>query len=241
MDLIFEELDYQESPLGGICLRRRADPRLDGVIIYEVLLGEEFLMSSLFTEAEVQLAQRALATLDGEALDVVVGGLGLGYTAAAALEDERVASLQVIELMPAVIDWHERALVPLGERLYTDPRCRFHCADFFSLALSAGQGFPSTAKTGPVHAVLLDIDHSPAHWLNSDNSRFYTEAGLSSLATKIHPGGVFGLWSNDPPDDAFTRRLETIFTAVQVEVVAFQNPYTGDTATNTVYLARRPD
>jgi hypothetical protein len=90
MTLDFEELDYQETPLGAISLRRRADPRLGGTIVHEIRLGEEFLMSSLFTAGETQLAKLGLAALDGDDLDVVVGGLGLGYTAAAVLEDEAV-------------------------------------------------------------------------------------------------------------------------------------------------------
>ena len=82
----FEELDYQETPLGAISLRRRSEPRLNGEILYEVKLNEDFLMSSLFTEAEIQLAKLGLATMEGSDWDVVVGGLGLGYTAVAALK-----------------------------------------------------------------------------------------------------------------------------------------------------------
>ena len=78
MALEFEELDYQETPLGEISLRRRSEPRLDGTIVYEVKLGDEFLMSSLFTASEIQLARLVLAALDGAELDIVVGGLGLG-------------------------------------------------------------------------------------------------------------------------------------------------------------------
>jgi len=118
MTHIFEELDFQKTPLGEISLRRRSDPLLDGRILYEVKLGEEFLMSSLFTEAEIQLAQLGLASLEGNALDIVVGGLGLGYTAAAVLDNSNVRSLKVIEVMEPVIDWHRRGLVPLGTKLW---------------------------------------------------------------------------------------------------------------------------
>ncbi len=85
MALIFEELDFQKTPLGEISLRRRSEPRLDGKILYEVKLGDDFLMSSLFTDAEIQLSRLGLAALDGSELDIVVGGLGLGYTAVASL------------------------------------------------------------------------------------------------------------------------------------------------------------
>ena len=101
---MFEELDYHETPIGAISLRRRSEPRLGGKILYEVKLGEEFLMSSLFHEAERQLSKLGLRALEKDDLDVVVGGLGLGYTAAAALEDPRVRSLVVVEYLAPVIE-----------------------------------------------------------------------------------------------------------------------------------------
>ena len=233
----FEELDYQETPLGNISLRRRSEPRLEGKILYEVKLGDEFLMSSLFTEAEIQLAELGLAELEGSELDIVVGGLGLGYTAVAALKNPSVRSLIVIEVMEPVIDWHRRGLVPLGKELVSDPRCTLVHADFFDVASSSGMGFDRSDTKRLVHAVLLDIDHSPSHWLNPGNSDFYTLQGLRKLAEKLHPGGVFGLWSNDPPDAGFTRLLDTVFQSSETHIVTFPNPYMGGESSNTVYLA----
>lgn len=234
----FEELDYQKTPLGAISLRRRADPRLGGKILYEVKLNDEFLMSSLFTSAEIQLAKLGLAMLEGTSLDIVVGGLGLGYTAVAVLEDPSVRSLTVVEVMEPVIDWHRRGLVPLGKKLVSDLRCTLVHADFFEIA-SSSSGFDRAAPNRLVHAVLLDIDHSPSHWLNPENSAFYTATGLRNLADKLHPGGIFGLWSNDPPDAKFTRLLDTVFQSSESHIVTFPNPYSGGESSNTVYLARK--
>lgn len=239
MTIDFEELDYQKTPFGEISLRRRAEPRLHGKIVYEVKLGDEFLMSSLFTTSEIQLARLGLAALEGSGLDVVVGGLGLGYTAAAVLENPAVASLTVIEVMEPVIDWHRRGLVALGKELTSDPRCTLVHADFFDLAGASGSSFDPTDPARLVHAVLLDIDHSPSHWLNPENSAFYTAPALRNLADKLHPGGIFGLWSNDPPDDEFTHLLETVFQSAQSHIVTFPNPYTGGESSSTVYLASK--
>ncbi|NKB38767.1 MAG: spermidine synthase [Gammaproteobacteria bacterium] len=237
MSLLFEELDYQSTPLGEIVLRRRADPRLQGLIIYEVLLGEEFLMSSLFTEAEIELASLALQGLPENSVDVVVGGLGLGYTAAAALQEPALKSLKVIEVMEAVIKWHRQEMVPVGQTLNKDSRCELVHADFFAQAMADSDGFDDSGEK--VHAVLLDIDHSPKHWLNSENQSFYSKTGLQAMARKIHHGDVFGLWSNDPPDAEFTTLLESIFERVEYHVVSFANPYTEGQSSNTVYLAHK--
>ena len=234
----FAELDYQETPLGAMSLRRRSEPRLDGKVVYEVKLGEEFLMSSLFVEAEDALAAIALQSLDAEELDVVVGGLGLGYTAAKALENEAVRSLLVIETMAPVISWHRLGLVPLGDKLALDSRCSLVHGDFFELAASSG-GFDADNPDRLFHAVLLDIDHSPSHWLDTGNSAFYTGAGLTALAASLHPGGVFGLWCNDPPDEAFSSLLNDVFASAEFHLVTFPNPYTGGQSSNTIYLAYR--
>lgn len=239
MTLEFEELDYQKTPLGDISLRRRSEPRLDGKILYEVKLGEEFLVSSLFTESEIQLARLGLAEFKDTELDVVIGGLGLGYTAVTALENPSVRSLIVIEVMAPVIDWHRRGLVPLGKTLLLDPRCCLVHADFFDVAASQNTGFDRTNADRLFHALLLDIDHSPSHWLNPGNSAFYTPQGLSNLSEKLHPGGVFALWSNDPPDAEFTRRLNSVFQSAEPHVVNFPNPYSGGESSNTIYVARK--
>jgi len=233
---MFEELDYRETPLGAISLRRRSEPRLGGKVLYEVKLGEEFLMSSLFVEAEEQLAILALQSLDTDKLDVVVGGLGLGYTTAKALENEAVRSLLVIEVMAPVISWHQLGLVPLGDKLALDSRCSLVHGDFFKLAGSSGSFDPDNSRR-LFHAVLLDIDHSPSHWLDASNSAFYTDSGLTALAASLHPGGVFGLWSNDPPDEAFTGLLNEVFSSAKSQRVTFPNPYTEGESSSTIYLA----
>ncbi len=231
---MFAELDYRETPIGGLSLRRRHDLKL-GADVFEIKLGDEFLMSSLFTASEIALANLGLAGLTGPDLSVVVGGLGLGYTAQAVLAHDNVGSLIVVDFLQAVIDWHKEGLVPLGAELTADPRCRFLQGDFFALAASA-QGFDAGRR---FDAILVDIDHSPDALLDEGNAAFYGEAGLSRLAVHLKPGGVFGLWSNETPDAAFTARLARVFTDARTEEVTFHNPYQDRPFTQTVYLGNR--
>src|SRR4051812_38821235 len=165
----FEELDRRPTPLGEISLRRRLEPTLH-VDVFEASLGDEFLMSSLFTEAEVALARLGLGPLEGVDLDVVVGGLGLGYTADAVRADPRVRSLVVIEALAEVIDWHRRGLLPVSAGLTGDARCELVEADFFATVTGA---LPfSRDAPGRVHAILVDIDHSPQRLLDPANASF---------------------------------------------------------------------
>ncbi|HUF84775.1 MAG TPA: spermidine synthase, partial [Acidimicrobiia bacterium] len=139
MSAHFEEIDRRPTPIGEMSVRRRLEPSLQ-VDVYEVKLGDEFLMSSLFTVSEIELAKLALAEVPGTGLDVVVGGLGLGYTARAVLEDLRVRSLTVVEAVGAVIEWHQRQLLPLGVELTSDRRCRLVEGDFFAM-VAGSRGF----------------------------------------------------------------------------------------------------
>ncbi|MEY2585471.1 MAG: hypothetical protein QOD80_1497 [Verrucomicrobiota bacterium] len=234
----FEELDYQKTPLGDLILRRRRMLSLGGLEVYEVKLGDAFLMSSLFHEVEEALAHFGLGDLKGDRWDVVVGGLGLGYTAAAALEHREVASLLIVDALQPVIGWHQRGLVPLGETLTRDPRTRMVNADFFARARTA-DGFDPEQPGRQFHAVLLDIDHSPRDLLDPRNATFYQPDGLTALAKHLHPEGVFALWSDDPPDDEFLENLGRVFATVRAHEVTFPNPVLESESASTVYVAGR--
>jgi spermidine synthase len=235
MSINFEELDYQETELGQLILRRRRMLSLEGAEVFEIKLGDSFLMSSLFTKVEIALAELALAELHAGKLDVVVGGLGLGYTARAALENPAVKSVVVIEALPAVIDWHRRGLVPLGAQLTSDPRCRFLHGDFFRLADCAALDPENPGKR--FHAILLDIDHSPRALLHPRHGSFYEAKALRRLAAQIHPGGVFAMWSDDPPEEEFLKALDLAFGSSRAHMVQFHNPLLDCDAASTVYVA----
>src|SRR3977135_2721557 len=180
MSVYFEELDFRPTPMGVLSLRRRRQ-LTSGLDIFEIKLGDEFLMSSAFTVAEIELARLGLAALARADLDVVVGGLGLGYTAHAVLENPRVRSLVVVDALKEVIEWHEQGLLPLGQQLTADPRCCLVNGDFFAMAHSA-DGFHSNAPRRRFDAVLVDIDHSPTNLLHPRHAALYQRPGLARLA-----------------------------------------------------------
>ncbi len=298
MSRLFEELDYRVTTIGELSLRRRRDLET-GRDIYEIKLGDEYLMSSRFTVSEEALGRLGVCEHPGPdrgGLSVAVGGLGLGYTARAALATGRVAEMVLIEALEPVIDWHRQGLLPVGRELAADPRCRFVCADFFALLGGLSVGTAAGAREGcavprvlqppaagteevqrPAPArpegregrpegaappsgrpppgteegldpeqpgrrfdvVLLDIDHAPDRHLDPRNASFYGPEGLRRLAANLAPGGVFGLWSDDPPDQEFPATLRSVFSTARAEKVCFHNPRQDRTVVQTVYLARR--
>jgi spermidine synthase len=233
---LFREIDFQPTPMGDLMLRERWDPiaRQD---LLEIKLNDEFLMSSLFTVSETALGTLAMADSQLEEMDVVVGGLGLGCTALAVLEDPRVRHLVVVDNLPQVIDWHRRHLIPAGATLATDERCRLVHGDFFAGMRPDGE-LDAENPGRRWHAIVLDVDHTPSHHLHPSHADLYTPAGLARVIERLHPGGVFALWSDDPPDERFLSVLGDAFAEARAEVVTFDNQLTGGTSSASIYLAR---
>jgi spermidine synthase len=231
---VLRELDFRQTPLGELVLRSRSSPSLGGKTVFEVLLDGEFLMSSEVTASETALAQLALQQLHSSELQVLVGGLGLGHTAATVLDDPRVRKLAVLEYLPPVIEWHQKGLVPLGGRLVADPRCRLELGDFF-----AAMRTPPAGAADRYDAIVVDIDHSPESLLQAGHAEFYSPGGLAALRQHLHPAGIFALWSADPPPETFLRQLEAAFERVSVHPIEFFNPFVHEVDENSVILAQR--
>jgi spermidine synthase len=231
----FEVLDHVDSELGELVLRRRRIAMLDDEIVHEVQLNGEFLMSSLFHAAEDALAHLGVEAHGGSCLDVVVGGLGLGYTAAAALACKQVASVTVVEYLAPVIGWHREGLLPLGKVLAEDERVRIVQGDFFAMA-AGGTGFDPEKGGRKFDAVLLDIDHTPSHWLHARHGGFYSRDGVLAMAAHLRPGGVFAMWSDGGPEAGFLEVIGSVFAKVLAHEVRFPNPITGGESASSVYV-----
>src|SRR5260370_6403065 len=125
MSAYFEEMDFRRTPMGVLSLRRRRQLS-SGIDIFEIKLGDEFLMSSAFTAGEVALSRLGLAASARTNLDVVVGGLGLGYTEQSVLGNSRGGLLSDGDAVADVIRWHQQGLLSLGKQLMLESRLRFH-------------------------------------------------------------------------------------------------------------------
>lgn len=224
-----EILAYEDTPLGLLCLRRRTRPGGRSEQVTEITLDHEFLMSSLHTDSERALARTAVAMHGGADLRVLVGGLGLGYTAAAVLDADAVASVEVVEYLPQVIAWMREGLVPLSERLRLEPR----------LSITRGDVYERLARPGTPQfdLVLIDVDHSPDERLDEGPGAFYTRSGLERARTHLAPGGVLGVWSY-AESSPFAAALRDTFAEVKVEEVAFVNAHTGEPQSDWLFFAR---
>lgn len=232
-----EILAYEDSPLGPLCLRRRALLSAPGTVVTEVTLNHEFLMSSYNTDSERALARVALEMHEGRELSVLIGGLGLGYTAHAALASDRVAEVEVVEFLPQVIDWLERDLVPLSATLKADPRFRTVRGDVYArmAADPAETGDPDSAATFDL--ILIDVDHAPDDQLNQANDFFYSREGLNRARRHLGPGGILGVWSY-AESSPFADALHDTFDEVRIAPVTFWNELVEEESTDWLFFAR---
>lgn len=224
-------LAYETTPLGPLCLRRRLTLSEPQVWVTEVTLNHEFLMSSLHTDSERALATVPLERLARGNLRVLVGGLGLGYTAAAALECDRVVAVEVVEFLPQVIGWLRDGLVPLADVLTGDTRLRITQGDVYAKLLAA----PDHAR---FDAVLIDVDHSPSDTLAGVRNEFYTEIGLRRASAHIASDGVLAMWSYEA-DRPLMEAMRRVFTEVVVHPVHYHNQHVNDSFVDWLYLGHR--
>lgn len=225
----FEILAYEPTPLGMLCLRRRELLSQPGTIVTEVTLNHEFLMSSFHTASERALASVGLNLFEGTEPKVLVGGLGLGYTAAAVLANESVAHVEVVELLPQVIGWLEQDLIPLAASLKDDSRLKISQDDVYKRLWA-----PPTKQ---FDLILIDVDHSPEDQLDEAGHSFYTEEGLMRAKEHLAEHGILGVWSY-AESSPFADALHRVFPNVHIEPVTFVNTHIDETMTDWLFFAR---
>jgi len=225
----FEILAYESTPLGMLCLRRRELLSQPGTVVTEVTLNHEFLMSSFHTASERALASVGLDLFKGQDVQVMVGGLGLGYTAAEVLTSDRVSRVEVVELLPEVIDWMEQGLIPLADSLKGDRRLEVSRDDLYKRLWA-----PPKEQ---FDLILIDVDHSPEDQLDDAGNAFYTVEGLKRARQHLTKDGILGVWSY-AESSPFAEALHRVFPSVHIEPVTFLNTHIDETMTDWLFFAR---
>jgi spermidine synthase len=171
--------------------------------------GARELMSSRVHASEEALGELAAAKLAGrEAPRILIGGLGMGYTLAAALGRLGArASLLVVELVPAVVEWNRGLLGPLAGHPLRDPRVEVRIGDVAAVLREAPAAYD---------AVILDVDNGPEATTRRANDWLYGPAGLRAVQAALRVGGVMALWSASA-DRRFEKRLRAAGFRVEEE------------------------
>ncbi|MCC6653251.1 MAG: hypothetical protein IT348_19020 [Candidatus Eisenbacteria bacterium] len=196
---------------------------------YVIRLGTSALMSSTAHGSEEALAELACAPFGsyGDAR-VLIGGLGMGFTLAAALRSlPATARVEVAELVPAVVEWNRGPLAHLAGTPLADPRVTVHAGEV---------GRMYHGLDGAYDSILLDVDNGPDGLTRAGNDWLYSLEGLRAALRALKGGGVFGVWSV-APDEAFTQRLRQVGFAVDAKVIRARRNRGGR---HTLWLGTKP-
>ncbi|MBI3449727.1 MAG: hypothetical protein HY049_12530 [Acidobacteria bacterium] len=191
-------------------------------------VGPHLLMSSRAHGTEEILAELACARIAGRAgARVLVGGLGMGFTLAAALRHAPPdARVEVAELVGAVVEWNRGPLAHLAGRPLDDSRVTVHEANVADVMRE---------RTGAFDAILLDVDNGPSGLSRTANEGLYSHAGLRTAHRALREGGVLGVWSV-APDPKFTERLGDVGFRAEVHVARARRNKGGR---HTLWIAAR--
>jgi spermidine synthase len=222
---VTETLGRAEGPRGEVALRRRTTD--DGGTHLELVVDGVFAMDDVDTSTERALATEALRRLPGRDLQVLVGGLGLGWTAATALAEPRVGAVEVVELHPALVRWAEEGRLPALPP--GDPRLRLRTGDVADVLAE---------HSGRWDAVLLDVDNGPGFLVHPSNEALYRPAGLTGAVAALRPHGVLAIWSSSPAP-RLRERLGRLPTTADAEELLLPVARDGRELTYAVVLARR--
>ncbi|WP_299596790.1 MnmC family methyltransferase [uncultured Microbulbifer sp.] len=209
---------------GGILTLRQRDREFS--ISLSGPRGE--LMNSRRFNSEQQLSVLGCAHLKTQQnARIVVGGMGMGYTLAAALEAvPSSAEVIVADLIPEVVEWNRGPLGDCAGRPLDDSRVAVHIGDVAELLVQ---------RDGEYDAVLLDVDNGPEGLTHSDNNWLYSIEGTSSIYRSLSRGGMLAVWSASP-DTVYVSRLKKAGFQVEAKTVR-ERP--GKGARHTIFLARK--
>ena len=187
------------------------------------------LMNSRRHRSEDALAELACTRLSAiENTQILVGGLGMGFTLAAVLKTVGMsAEVIVAELVPAVVEWNRGPLGRCAGRPIEDSRTSVHLGDVADLLRQ---------RADKCDAILLDVDNGPEPMTHSDNEWLYSLAGLKCIYDKLQPEGIVAIWSARA-DQVFTNRLKKTGFNVQLRTVRARP---GKGSRHTIFVAQKP-
>jgi spermidine synthase len=229
----FELLASARTPDGTVIELKRRDDE------YVIFAGGRHLMSSRSHASEESLAAfgcRRVVALSQPS--ILIGGLGMGYTLRAALDElPQRAAVIVAELIPEIVDWNRGVLAPLANHPLKDPRVRIEIIDVAALLSWPAPSARAARPPQKFDAILLDVDNGPGAFTDSANSALYSASGIAAAHASLNSSGTLAVWSGDAHADRdFADRLRSANFTVHIE---HARSHANKGPRHTIYLAEK--
>jgi spermidine synthase len=220
----WEEIGRAEIPgqKKEVTLRRRGSE-------FSIRTFDTELMNSRRHGSEESLAELACHRFKKSNPNILIGGLGMGYTLAAAIEHTGLdSSITVSELIPAVVTWNREHLGHLAGMPLNNPKINVKIED---VAKTIGK------EKSAWDIILLDVDNGPDGLTQKSNDRLYSISGLKKSFFALRPKGILGIWSSKG-DATFSKRLEK--SGFKVDIKAVKARKSEKKLKHTIWLAEKP-
>jgi spermidine synthase len=215
-------LDAQTSNSGEVVLWEN---EIDGNKEYELVINGIFIMASYNHLSSELLVRNALTP--GKNMEILIGGLGMGYSVKEACRHQEIKAIDVVEINPVIIQWNRSWFKPLNDACLEDTRVNIIQADFFAYV----QNCPKTFDL-----VGMDIDNGPMMLVNDNNARVYRAGFFQRVQALLKQDGVFAIWSCNY-DENLRQEIAAVFPQCQVDEVLEE--HSGRLVPYYIYFCRK--
>ncbi len=176
---------------------------------FEIIASGVFLMSTASGESEKEMVRLAIEQLkDKKIINVLIGGLGVGYSVMEALEHDKVKFVEIVEIEEAIIKWNEKYFSSYNNNVIFDSRVNVFHNDLLNFVedYRINENFD---------LIVLDVDNGPDWLVREENKALYGSRGLQILKEAITPGGIIVAWSATK-NTSFKKEMKSVFSKAYI-------------------------
>jgi spermidine synthase len=197
---------------------------------FEIIINGVFIMATYNSGSSEFLIRNAVSRIEEDGpLSVLIAGFGMGFTVSEACRDERIKSIDVVEMEEVIVDWNKRYFKTFEQSCFDSERVKLYIDDFYKHAINSKKSYD---------IVCIDIDNGPMLLVNEGNEKVYTCEFMRVVAGVLNKDGICVIWSCDR-DRRLEQSMEDVFD--QVEIEELTEKFKGRDVSYYLYFGRKRD
>ncbi|MBK5252243.1 MAG: hypothetical protein JJE29_06385 [Peptostreptococcaceae bacterium] len=197
---------------------------------FEIIINGVFIMATYNSGSSEFLIRNAASRIEGKRpLSVLIAGLGMGFTVFEACRNERIESIDVVEMEEVIVDWNKKYFKTCEQSCFDSGRVALYIDDFYNHAINSKKSHD---------IICIDIDNGPMLLVNEGNEKVYTSEFMQVVLGILNNGGVCVIWSCDR-DRRLEQSMEDVFDEVEIEELT--EKFKGRDVSYYLYFGRKRD